>query len=52
MIEKTEDQFKITLDPDITPISEELQALKQSKFEELVVKNQSDQIKLQVPDVE
>ena len=44
--------MKITVDPEVTPMSEELKALKQQKFEELVIKNQSDQIKLQLPDVE
>ena len=44
--------MKITVDPEVTPMSEELRALKQQKFEELVIKNQSDQIKLQLPDVE
>ena len=38
------------VDATLNPISEELRALRQKKFDELVVQNQSDQIKLQVAD--
>ena len=42
MIEKSEDEMSISVDHEITPMSDELRALKQEKFEELVIKNQSD----------
>lgn len=45
------DKFYIYFDKDIDSISEELQAMQRKRFDELVVQNGSDQLKLEIEDL-